>query len=76
MMSEKRCGTCKHWGCDDDGPTDRTYREPHGEFRQCAAIPHDENYDYSLVAVVQDGSGYWGALKTATAFGCVLWEPA
>lgn len=89
-MSEKTCGTCKHWGAADET----------GDYRQCQAMYHDSTQEacherpseetaqkhpnllewweeaHSHPAVLQDGSGYMAVMLCRTEFGCVLHEPA
>jgi hypothetical protein len=81
-MNDKCCGTCRHWGSEDDGWK---------RFRKCQEIRHDEHGEsgdnqksefvaddesiFDDEAVVVDGSGYFAALKTQEDFYCSLWQP-
>lgn len=78
------CGTCKYFGPeiittghlhDDDND------KPTG-YHACEFIKHGNGsaHDYdepplgSVLAYVEDGSGYHAALIVTTDFGCVTWE--
>ncbi len=80
-MTEKRCGTCKHWGNTKDAG---------GRFRDCQRIQHDSAAEslyeerqrivlddesvFDEPAVTMDGSNYWAVLRTKPDFSCSLWE--
>ena len=81
MINDKCCGTCRHWGTDDDAGN---------KFRKCQQIRHDERGEssdnqksefasdddsvFDDEAVVVDGDGYFAALKTQGNFHCSLWQ--
>lgn len=72
------CGTCKHWGA---GRNEHEYAgasvSRDDEFKPCGAIIQEDYYDEKKIAgkraFVQDGSGYYAAIKVREDFGCVLW---
>lgn len=80
------CGKCKHLGKEviiEDWDS-KEYREIPTGFYQCKLIEHmgrDCGDDMKAMntpgcrAYVEDGSGYYAALKVKTDFGCVCWEP-
>ncbi len=60
------CGNCKYWGSvkDNHELEDETYK-PCGVIQMVSKNP-------TALAVVQDGSNYYAALKTKEDFGCNL----
>jgi hypothetical protein len=82
-MSENRCGTCRYWGHDEDagklfrrclavvhaarGTDDEDFMEDDATGGAAESV-------LEHLAVVEDGSGYYAALKTQADFSCSLWE--
>jgi hypothetical protein len=80
-----RCGTCKFWGghknpdapykhhpCERIKHDDMNDTSPPMDWKWGEGGKPDESADD---AVVQDGSGFYAALKTRKSFGCVFHEP-
>lgn len=81
-----RCGDCKHWGnyapieepCEDgswDSASSFDLRTCKAVQQVASCLDEPNNTAKGKRALVQDGSGFYAALKTADDFGCVLFEP-
>jgi hypothetical protein len=82
---DHHCRDCRHW--DSSWPDD--WSKPHvdledepweqplpGEWGSCQRIHHrTSNVEWSDVAFLSDGSGYYASLSTTADFGCSLWQP-
>lgn len=77
-MTAQKCGNCKWWGHQVRENPALDPENQTGELRQCGRIPNDDGNGYepppSDLAFTKDASGYFAALKTREAFGCVLFE--
>lgn len=66
-MTDKTCGTCKHWD-----------RESYGGDRYgvCGFVLHRSDHDepHSDRAEVEDSSGYHAVLSCCDTFGCIEHE--
>lgn len=74
---ERICGTCRWWGLSSN----RALVD--GAYRACERVRMREQFpqDGPLAvsedpAFVEDGSGYYAAIRCRADFGCVLWEAA
>lgn len=74
-MSVGRCGDCRHWRRGRDG---RDFAVP-DEWGTCGLVemrrPGPDGFGVGAQALAEDGSGYFAALLSREAFGCVLHEP-
>lgn len=80
------CGTCKYWGKPDETEEfrqcqvirhdEKLYTRPRGE-RWEDDDPTEEELKFRSenIAVACDGSGYFGALRSRSDFGCILHVP-
>ena len=88
-MNDQRCGQCRFWGEKDDANQEwrQCQAVPHDEDGATDKRPFngkgiEPSYPDAQgakemrenLAVVQDGSGYFAALKCRADFGCVLFE--
>lgn len=76
-MTDKRCGSCKHW-CENVGPLANRYprQTPNESF--CLARAHlgnDRPYVRAWTERLTDEQNeQFQELLTSADFGCVLWE--
>lgn len=84
------CGNCKWWGAEGGRATSGVWRScgriihderfvNSSDERDAMDAPAEDMleiqvFDANNKAVVEDGSGYYAALKTRESFGCVLHE--
>ena len=69
------CGTCKYFGEEVTTEDFENFTTIGSGYHKCDSIKHDKEYDYNpgKGAMVEDGSGYYAALKVESDFGCVKW---
>jgi hypothetical protein len=87
-VSEKTCGTCPFWtGREALSEAGEAFRQcqrlVHDQNRDVDGYDREEEPAIARqttlrreLAVLQDGSGYYAAIKCRADFGCVLHEPA
>ncbi len=89
LSAKRRCGNCKHWGNEHETDAkfrscrgiahdkeklvnedqDEYYAEHESEHHRAQVV-----FRGNHIAVTQDGSGYYAALKCREDFGCELFE--
>jgi len=86
MGDDQRCGACVFWGKPGEPDDFKTCTAIVHDKHRASVSGSDDDYDPDEVeertafraehlAVVLDGSGYLGSLRTRDDFGCRLWQP-